>query len=128
MKETENNEDVHLVQIEDAKIQLADLIERGLKMPLQASESLVMQHKVIRALFPNMPSDLRRSGYSVSKEEFIQAGLEPYLCGQVTLGGAIVKVDFPVTLTLKLRTSPQFFDKPRRLTEVLLVKFFKSYD
>ena len=121
------NNNVYPEQIEDAKIRLRDIIERGLKVPLLTSETIVIRHDVIRAMLPGLPSDLRRSGYNASKDELIHAGLESSLSGQVTMGGACACVKFPVNLTLKLRPSAQFIDKSRRLIEVLTIKFHKDY-
>ena len=40
--------------------------EKGLKSPLACNETTTIRHDVVRALFPGLPSDLRRSLYLAS--------------------------------------------------------------
>ena len=44
-------------------------------MLLACNETNAVQHDVLRAIFPGLPSDLRESPYLPSKDELIAAGL-----------------------------------------------------
>lgn len=77
-----------------------------LKSPLAFHKTITMRHDVLRSMFSDLPSDLRRTPYLISQEELIQAGLGPYLkkCLTVTGGGCFVNT--PISLKLLLGKNP----------------------
>ena len=61
---------------------LALLFEKGLEAPLACNKDISMQHDVMRAHFPGLPSDLRTTPYLADEDEMITAdmGLYPKKC------------------------------------------------
>ena len=126
------NRSVDPLRVDECRERLALLLEKGLKSPLACNEIITMRHDVLRAIFPDLPSDLRGSPYLASKEELITAGLGSSLkkCLTVTGGGCIINT--PVHLKLFLGMSPTFLDEQgcktaTRPVEKVQVKFTKSY-
>ena len=72
-----------------------------------------MRHDVLRAIFPDTPSDLRGTPYLASEEELV-TGSSLKKCLTVTGGGC--RVGFPVHLKLFLAKSPAFLDEQGRKT------------
>lgn len=120
------------VRTDECKERLALLFERGLKSPLGCNETIIMRHDVLRSIFPGLPSDLRSTPYSVSKEELLTAGFYPYLKRILTVTGGGCHVNTPVKLKLLLSKSPAFLDESGRKTssrpvEKVQVQFTKCY-
>ena len=91
-----------------------------------------MRHDVIRAIFPDLLSDLRGSPYFATEEELIAAGLGSSLKKCLTVTGGGCQVDAPVHLKLFLGKSLAFLDEHSRKTasrpvERVQVKFTNSY-
>ena len=66
---------------------LAPLFEKGLKSTQACNDNIAMQHDVMRAHFPGLPSDLRTSPYLADENEMIAAGLGPYMRKCITVTG-----------------------------------------
>ena len=86
------NRSVDVIRADECRERLALLFEKGLKSPLACNETITMRHDVLRAIFPGLSSDLRRTPYLVSEEELISTGLGFSLkkCVTVTGGGCLV--------------------------------------
>ena len=126
------NRSVEPVRADECRERLALLFEKGLKAPLACNETITMRHDVLRAIFPDMPSDLRGTPYLASEEELVTAGLGSSLKKCLTVTGGGCRVGFPVHLKLFLAKSPAFLDEQGRKTasrpvEKLQVKFTKSH-
>ena len=67
------------VRADECRERLTLLFEKGLKASLACNETINMRHDVLRALFPEMPSELRGAPYLASKEELVRAGFGSYL-------------------------------------------------
>ena len=52
------NRSVDPLRAEECRERLALLFEKSLKSPLACNETITMQHDVLRAIFPGLPSDL----------------------------------------------------------------------
>ena len=101
-------------------------------MPLACNETIVVQHDVMRALLPGLPSDLRTTPYLASEEELKAAGLGSYLKKGLTVTGGGCRMDTPVSIKLFLGKSLPFRDEQGRKAttrpvEKIQVKFTKSY-
>ena len=72
-----------------------------------------MRHDVLRALFPEMPLELRGAPYLASKEELVRAGFGSFLKKCLTVTGGGCSVNTPVSFKLSLGKSPVFLDKQR---------------
>ena len=62
------------VRADECRERLGLLFEKGLKTPLACNETITMRHDVLRALFPEMPLELRGAPYLASKEKLVGAG------------------------------------------------------
>ena len=54
------------IHADERRENLSLLFEKGLKMPLAWNETITLQHDVLRAIFPGLPSDLR--GESIPRQ------------------------------------------------------------
>ena len=69
------NRYVDPLRADECRERLALLFEKDLKSPTACNETITMQHNVLRAMFPGLPSDIRGSPYPANREELITAGL-----------------------------------------------------
>lgn len=69
------NRSVDPLHVNECRERLALLFEKDLKSPTACNETITMQHNVLRAMFPGLPSDIRGSPYPANREELITAGL-----------------------------------------------------
>jgi len=126
------NRSVDPLRADECRERLALPLEKGLKAPLACNEIVTMWHDVLRAMFPGLPSDLRRSLYLASKEELITASLGSSLKKCLMVTGRGCRVNTPVHLKLFLGKSPTFLDEQGRKStarpvEKVQIKFSKSY-
>ena len=96
------------VHADECRERLALLLEKGLKAPLACNETIVLPHDVMRAFFPELPSDLCTTPYLASEEELKAAGLGSYLKKRLTATGGGCRVDTPVSIKLFLGKSLAF--------------------
>lgn len=118
--------------IEAARERLGVLFERGLRAKIKYDETIMIRHDIIRALFPEMPSDLRAAPYLANLDALKAAGLEPFLARYITVTGGQCIIATPVAMKLVLGKSPVFLDADgnrarSRLLEKLKVTIRKNY-
>ena len=115
----------------ECRERLALILERGLKTSTTTVATVEFRHKLLRYLFPRLPSDLSSSRYLVTEQDFVAAGLGDYLERVVTVNGGKRQVVFPVVMQLFLGRAPGFLtvegDPARsRLLEKVRISFNKN--